>query len=251
MPRHLRSLSLLALLGLGAPLARAAEVDYFLPVTCTVVISRPVIKTNTEKELRTTLTEERLTTRDLLREVLKSHGIKNASNWSLVARGNSAAFADDPRTTDTLSSLQIVARNSKTKEIKTIPDELALGFTRISDTCAYGRTERQRVDAAEIDAPQTLVSSSTTLSREVEFTQKLEARGSFPAGTVTAAGGMDYTTTYGPVSVGKQSTGNAVLRPTRATFRAIGSYVDTAGDGIAEVVITLGTPSYVIVGDSE
>ena len=245
MSRLFRSLSLLVLISAGTSLGRAADADYFLPVTYDMVISRSVTKTDTAAKLQTTLNYELFNTRDLLREVLKSYDITNLANWSLVARGNTGAFSD-PHATDTLSSLEIVVRNKKTKEIKTIPADLAIGFSQIYSACAFSRSERQDVDTAADPDTYTPVSGSTTLSRVAELTQKLKARGTFPAGTLVATGKVDYTNVYNIVTTGGQSTEEAVLRPTRATFRAVGSYIDGAGDGIVELRLLLGTPTYVV-----
>ncbi len=174
-------LSFLSLLALGLFLVRGhaetatlASVDYFLPVTYDMVITRSVAKTSGDaNKQRSELDYELFNSRDLLKLILEANGVSKLANWSLVARGNTATFSD-PRATDTLSSLQIVARNSKTGEIKTAPESVALAFTQVQDPCAYSRTERQ-TDPADEDTDPTVVSGGASLSRIAEFTQKIPA----------------------------------------------------------------------------
>jgi len=240
---------LLTLLALGLFAGRGqaetqtlASVDYFLPVTYDMVITRAVpVESDDANKQRSKLDYELFNSRDLLKIILAANDITSTSHWSLVARGNTAAF-EDPRTTDTLSSLQIVARNSKTGEIKTAPESVALSFTQVYATCAYSRTERQ-TDPAEETVDPSIVSSGSSLSRLAEFTQKIPALAdrNEPGGTLVATGLITYGNTYGKLTVAGQTTDGPVLRPTGATFRASGPYGE---DGMVELRIILGEPVY-------
>lgn len=244
-----RSLSLLLALFVGAGLARAADalaaVDYFLPVTYNMVITRTVTTTDTATKQQTALDYELFANRDLLKAILNANSITNLAGWSLVAKGDTAAFSDS-HTTDTLSSLEIVARHNDGR-IFSIPATSAAGFSLIYSACTYSRTERQDEDTTPDPDTYTPVSSTTNLGRLAEFTQKIPAHGTRAAGTLVTTGYIAYTNVYNKVTVGKETTATAVLRPVGATFRASGPYTEDGGtnsDGMAEILITFGAPIY-------
>jgi hypothetical protein len=237
------SLSILAACLFGAVHGRAAElasVDYFLPVTYDMVVTRSVPATASGD--KTELKYEIVDTTDLLRSILRSNNITSLTNWTLVARGNAAVAAegsDNSQVTDTLSSLKIVARNTVTGDFEEPASEIALSLAPTSDFVATSGTRRQTVPAEGSAAA--VVSHTTVVRRLAQLTQGLAARGTRPAGTLEATGLFTYTNRYNEVAVGKDRTSGPVVRPVGGTFRASGPY---GSDRMVELRIILGEPSY-------
>jgi hypothetical protein len=236
------SLSILAVCLFGATHGRAAElasVDYFLPVTYDMVITRSVPTAASGD--KTALKYEIFTTADILLSVLRSNNITSPTNWALVARGNAAVStegSDNSSVTDTLSSLEIVARNTVTGAIKKPVSPIFLSLAPASELVATSGTRRQTVPES---GPATIVAHTTTVRRLAQLTQGLKARGSRPAGTLEATGLINYTNLYNKVVVGNDRTSGPVVRPIGGTFRASGPY---GSDGMVELRIILGEPSY-------
>lgn len=240
---RLFSFSLLLALLAGSSVGRAETVDYFLPVTYDMVITRSVAESG-----RTVVKYELFATKDLLRSILAANGITSLSGWSLVAKGSAAPLADTlgSRATDTLSSLRIVARNSKTKQIKEPTAAITISLTPTSDLSAFRRVERQ---TAPTEGAAAVVSATTVVTRLAELTQKLPVRGARPAGALEASGQITYTNVYNKISDDNKTTTGPVLRPVGGTFRAAGQFNEDGGtgsDGLTEVNIVLGPPDYVI-----
>jgi hypothetical protein len=237
------SLSIFAASLFGATHGRAADlasVDYFLPVTYDMVITRSVdtVPSGDKTELK----YEIFNTNDLLLSILRSNNITSLTNWTLVAYGNAAVStegSDNSTVTDTLSSLEIVARNTVTGAVKSPVSPISLSLAPTSDLVATSGTRRQTVPP-EGD-PATIVAHTTTVRRLAQLTQTLKARGSRPAGTLEATGRISYTNLYNKVTVGNDRTSGPVVRPVGGTFRASGPY---ASDGMVELRIIFGEPFY-------
>ena len=233
------SLSILAACLFGAAHGRAedlASVDYFLPVTYDMVITRSV-DTSASGD-KTALKYEIFDTADLLRSILKSNNITSLANWTLVAQGNAAVATeggDNSEVTDTLSSLKIVARHALTGAIREPASEIAISLAPTSGFVASSDTSRLTVPAA------TVVAHTTRVRRLAQLTQGLAARGARPAGTLEATGLITYTNRYNKVVVGSDRTSGPVVCPLGGTFRASGPY---ASDGMVELRIILGEPFY-------
>jgi hypothetical protein len=236
------SLSILAACLFDAAHGRAAElasVDYFLPVTYDMVITRSVDTVASGD--KTALKYELFDTADLLRSILKANNITSLTNWTLVAKGTATVAtegSDNSQVTDTLSSLEIVARHTLTGAIREPASEIALSLAPTSDFVATSGTERQ-TDPDE--GASTVVAHTTAVRRLAQFTQGLTARGTRPAGMLEATGLITYTNRYNKVTVGNDRTSGPVVRPIGGTFRASGPY---ASDGMVEVRIILGEPIY-------
>ncbi len=235
------SLSILAACLLGASHVRAAElasVDYFLPVTYDMVITRAVDTDASGNN--SALRYEVFDNTALLRLILKANNITSLTNWTLVAQGNAAVASeggDNSQITDTLSTLKIVARNSVTGAIKEPTPEVAISLTPTSTSAVASGTRRQTNDGETA----TVVSHTTHLRRLALLSQELPAKGTRPSGRLEASGLITYTNVYNNVTVGNDRTSGPVVRPIGGTFRASGPYGD---DGMAEVRIILGEPTY-------
>jgi hypothetical protein len=232
------SLSILAACLFGAAHGRAAElasVDYFLPVTYDMVITRSVDTVASGD--KTALKYELFDTTDLLRSILKANNITSLTNWTLVARGTASVGSNNAQVTDTLSSLEIVARNTVTGDTEEPTSAIALSLAPTSEFVATSGTRRQ----TDPNDAATVVAHTTTVRRLAQFTQGLTARGTRPAGMLEATGLITYTNRYSEVTVGNDRTSEPVVRPIGGTFRASGPY---ASDGMVEVRIILGEPIY-------
>ncbi len=240
---RLLSLSIFIASLLGASHVRAAElasIDYFLPVTYDMVITRSVDTDASGNN--SALRYEVFDNTALLRLILKANNITSLTNWTLVAQGNAAVATeggDNSQVTDTLSTLKIVARNSVTGAIKEPTPEVAISLTPTSTSAVASGTRRQTVPAES--EPATVVSHTTHLRRLALLNQELPAKGNRPSGRLEASGLITYTNVYNKVTIGGDRTSGPVVRPIGGTFRASGPYGD---DGMAEVRIILGEPTY-------
>jgi hypothetical protein len=244
MPRLLsRSLAfgLLALASLSPALAALDAVRYLMPVSYNMVITRPGVSTETTKKGVTTETTpysfEVFANKDILKLILGVPTDAEIKGWSLYALGNSETFTDP----DGLESLQLVARKKNdTEALRTLPEDMSFSLS-LSVTRAYSSSAIHD-DSADGE----VLSKREGIAQLVTLTQTLPARGTRAAGTLVTTGYISHGLVYDKVTVGEEKTATAVNVPTAASFRATGTYDANSDsdseDGLAEVLITLGSP---------
>lgn len=206
----------------------ATSVDYFLPVTYQMVVTRPG---ETATESKTTLAFESFKNRDLLALIVPDEPLKN---WALVAKGNSADFgtAEQP-----FESLRLVARHRRSGEVRELPEGMTFSLA-LSTARAAKTTTVTEVPENEEATGETLTGSET-IEQIAELAQAIPGSGTIES----AIGYLSHGTVYAEIS-GATNLG-PVLRPTAATYRASGSF-DSEGetaDGMVELIITFGSPT--------
>jgi catechol 2,3-dioxygenase-like lactoylglutathione lyase family enzyme len=167
---------------------------------------------------------------------LRAHGVAPAT--PIVRFGDEVLAFTDP---DGLESLQLVARKKNdTEALRTLPEDMSFSLS-LSATRAYSSSAIHD-DSADGE----VLSKREGIAQLVTLTQTLPARGTRAAGTLVTTGYISHGLVYDKVTVGEEKTATAVNVPTAASFRATGTYDANSDsdseDGLAEVLITLGSP---------
>lgn len=261
MPRLFsRSLAVafFALAGLASARAEIVNVRYLVPVTYDMVISRPGTSTATTRNGVTTeelsFSFEVFDSKDLLKLILGVSTDAEVKGWALYATGTYAVKTpgseDPPAEYPTFSdpkgfeSLRLVAR--KKTEIDELPEGMSFSLS-LTDIRAYSSS------AVHDDAATgPVLSKREIINQLATLTQALPVRGARSAGTLTTTGYFSHGLVLGKVTIDGETTSEAILRPTAATYRAAGTFnAETdSEDGLAEILIGFGTPRFEVVEPS-
>ncbi len=239
------AVALLAFAGLASLRAEIDSVRYLVPVTYDMVITRPGASSSTERNGVVTETVpysfEVFTSKDLLKLILGVSTDADVKGWSLYAVSDSETFTDP----DGLETLQLVARKKDGTQ-EALPEGQTFSLS-LNDTRAYSSVA---VHDGAADGP--VLSKRETIAQLATLTQALPVRGERSAGTLTTTGYLTHGLLFGKVTLGGETTPEAINRPTAATYRAAGTFnADTdSEDGLAEVLITFGTPKLEAVEES-
>ena len=246
MSRFLSLSALAAVLATLSPLhAALSSVQYLIPVTYDMVITRPSTPSSTVKNGITTeksaYSFEVFTSKDLLKLMLPGKTDAELKTWALYAVSDSASFGGETEPNG-FESIRLVARKKNdTAPLSELPAGLTFSLS-LSDTRSYSSTT---VHDNEEEGP--VLSKRETLTQLATLTQSLPARGTRPAGTLTTEGQLSHGLIYGKITIAGETTSGPVNCPTAATYRAAGTFEAVPGSvanesGLAEVLISFGTP---------
>ena len=244
MPRFLSrpfAVALLSLAGLAPARATLDSVRYLVPVTYNMVITRVGSSSSTTNSKGVTTETstpsfEIFGNKDLLKLILNKTTDADVKGWSLYAVSDSETFADPKG----LETLQLIARKKDGTEEQALPEGMTFSLS-LSDTRTYS-------SSAVHDGSPTgeLLTKRDTIAQIATLTQALPLRGEHPAGTLTTTGYVTHGIILSKVKIGSETTADPVDHPTSATYRAAGTFDSETDseDGLAEVLISFGTPKF-------
>lgn len=198
--------------------------EYYSPATFDLTVTRQQESTPTAKGVKNEVVLQRITARDLLIPVVAVYGGKLA-DWRLVAYSSSHDFED-------VSDLALMARNIKTRDLAPVA-ALSLDGLGYLDarSSAYSVTRSENGDllSAKFDQKYLVTCQQSVLS-----------------GNLAATGSLTHSLSY----AAQKAHGLTIksFKPGPLRLVLTGTYTtESAGTGVAELVLTLAAPTAVPV----